>query len=161
MAYDIFLKVESVNRISIIIVCRANNKRCYYEARSRKCDCYYEICAFHSVGSQINCNDGQVEHCMKTKQNTCTVLPLVPYLNRSREHKLREEVGRSENVLVAGCCYCIRPHQIDAHDVPGSVRLNWMKLWCCGQQFVGMLALRTFFHLYCKNQDKVPITSQK
>ena len=28
---------------------------------------------------------------------------------------------RSENVFVAGCCFCIRPHQVDAHDVPGSV----------------------------------------
>ena len=53
VAYDIFLKVESVNRISIIIVCRANNKRCYYEARSRKCDCYYEICAFQLAHRSI------------------------------------------------------------------------------------------------------------
>ena len=89
---------------------------------------------------------------------TIHVFPLVPYLNRSCEHKLREEICRSENVFVAGCCFCIRPHQVDAHDIPGSIRSNWMKLWCHGYQLVGMLALWTFFHLdnnYCKNQDKV------
>ena len=39
------LKVETVKRIYIILVCRENNKRYFYVSRTRKCEGYYQIFA--------------------------------------------------------------------------------------------------------------------
>ena len=152
VAYNLFLKVETVKRISIIIVCMANNTRYFYESRTRKCDCHYQICVFHLPLRSI-----VIVMNIVWKQKTIHVFPLVAYLNRSREHKLCEQICCRKYVLVASWCFRIRPHQVDAHDIPGSIRSNWMKLWCHGHQLILMLALWTFFHLdnnYCKNQDK-------